>query len=67
MAKMKNEDDEPVYFCKNCLSLNIRAVMPGISYCKECNCGQVQRSSIQKWEELYKEKYGEKFLNKKTK
>lgn len=56
------KDNDNVYYCKNCLSLNIKYVMPGISYCKECNCGQVNKTSFENWDRLYQKKYGEKFL-----
>lgn len=60
-------DDNDVYYCSHCLSLNIKAVMPGISYCKECNCGDILKTDFDEWEQLYQRKYGEKFLTKEEK
>lgn len=61
-----DEDDDSVFYCSNCLSLNIKAVMPGISYCKECNCGMIEQTSFEDWESKYKERYGQKFLETKN-
>lgn len=59
---MSKDNEEKVFYCKNCLSLNIKYVMPGISYCKECNCGQVLKTTFDNWDRIYQDKYGEKFL-----
>ena len=55
---------EPVTFCKHCLSLKIR-VAGEVVYCDECGNTELGETDIHHWEELYEQKYGIKFLNKK--
>lgn len=59
-------DSIPVHYCKQCLSLKIKFI-PGISdtdYCDECNSTNVQQTTIDEWEQMYKQRYGYKFLDK---
>lgn len=56
-------NEEPVHFCKRCLSLNIRVDNNNDEYCENCTSTNILRTSIFKWEKLYKEKYGIKFLD----
>ena len=59
-----NYNQEPVFFCKNCLSLKIRNVV-GIEdsdYCDECGSTEIEQASIEDWQEMYKSKYGHYFL-----
>ncbi len=73
-VKVKNQvivkedyDDEPVYYCKRCLSLNIRQVplMENLDYCGECGSTEIETTSIEEWKALYKEKYGRDFIVKR--
>lgn len=60
-----NYNDEPVFYCKHCLSLKIRDVgLPDLLYCDDCGSTDVESTSIEEWERKYKEKYGFKFLDK---
>ena len=62
-------DDEPLYYCKRCLSLNIRQ-MPMAedkSYCEDCGNVDIVESSFEEWDELYVEKYGHHYLEKEEK
>ena len=64
----KNDyDEEPVFYCAQCLSLNIREIpdMPGHYYCGECGTSDTLESSIEEWQELYKRRYGRNFIVKK--
>lgn len=65
---MKEEyDDEPVYYCRRCLSLNIQQ-MPMLedSYCcGDCGTVDIGTASIEEWEKMYEDKYGKKFLVKR--
>lgn len=55
-------DLEPVVYCVNCLSLNIKHDDTlDIDYC-ECGCTDVSSTSVEIWEEKYKKKYGKKFV-----
>ena len=62
-------EEEPVYYCKRCLSLNIRQ-MPMAndqSYCEDCGTVDVAVSSFEDWDEMYVEKYGRHYLEKEEK
>ena len=69
MSNSKKEiyNSEPVLYCRNCLSLKIFNVkgMEDSDYCDECGSTAIEETSIEEWEELYKKKYGMKFLDKK--
>lgn len=62
-------DEEPVYYCKRCLSLNIRQLIgvAGMDYCEDCGAVDIGTADIEEWEELYKQKYGIPFLQKEEK
>ena len=58
-------DEEPVFYCKNCLSLKIRTLEDlglDICYCEKCSNTDIEQTDIFTWEELYKNKYGHKYL-----
>lgn len=58
-------NEEPVFYCKHCLSLKIRdAGLPDLLYCDDCGSSDVLSTSIEEWEKLYEEKHGFKFINK---
>jgi len=61
-------DDDPVYYCKRCLSLNIRDIplVEDQMYCGECGTVDVGVApTIHEWKKLYKEKYGHDYIEKK--
>lgn len=72
MESMSNNSDkkseynkEPVFYCKHCLSLKIRdAGLPELLYCDECGSADIFSISIEEWENMYKDKYGFKYLEK---
>jgi hypothetical protein len=53
---------EPVFYCKHCLSLKIRSVS-GMDYCDSCSATDIEQCNIEDWENMYKHKYGHKFLD----
>lgn len=55
---------EPVVFCKHCLSLKVR-ISGNLDYCDDCGCTELGETDIHHWEELYEQKYGIKYLNKR--
>lgn len=59
-------NDEPVLYCAKCLSLKIRNVpnMEDTDYCDDCGSTHIESCQIGEWEEMYKNKYGIKFLDK---
>lgn len=63
----KNEyDDEPVYYCKRCLSLNIKQMplLPDQDYCEECGATLIGQTDIETWKEKYRERYGHDYIVK---
>lgn len=63
--KKLNYNEEPVYYCKHCLSLKVRDVpmIEDSDYCDECGSTCIGKCSIEEWENLYKSKYGFRFLD----
>jgi hypothetical protein len=59
----KEYNAEPVYYCKHCLSLKIRGYEE-MDYCDDCGSTNTGKCSIEEWEELYKNKFGHKYLDK---
>ena len=65
---MKRQDynNEPVYYCNSCFSLNIKEVhVKGliIDLCQECgNVGDIKQASLEQWNKLYVDTYGTVFL-----
>ena len=55
----------PVFFCADCLSLEVRRYTEGQSYCDKCYCTNIETDSIEQWKLLYKERYGHSFITKK--
>lgn len=60
-------NQEPVYYCKHCLSLRIMGVasLDNAEYCDECGSTNIEQTSIEEWEKLYKEKHGMTYLENK--
>lgn len=55
-------NDEPVYYCKNCLSLNIKGIK-GMDYCDSCSSTNIDSCNIHEWEKMYEERFGHKHLD----
>ena len=66
MGNSKDFNDEPVFYCKGCLSLRIKSVAPGLGldYCDECGCTDIEQVHIEEWRTLYKARYGFDYLTK---
>lgn len=67
MGNLKKEDynSEPVAYCRNCLSLRVMPVDEELEYCDECSGTNIDYTDIFTWEEMYKEKYGFYYIEKK--
>lgn len=65
--KKTSYDDDPVFYCKRCLSLKIRQMpfMKNQDYCDECGSAEVDKADIETWKKLYEEKYGHPYIQKK--
>ena len=55
-------DDDPVYYCPRCLSLEIKADIGDYCYCNKCGSTTIETVSIDEWEKKYKERYGINYL-----
>ena len=65
MITQKNDyNNVPVTYCKTCLSLKIRHITnPSVDYCIPCGNVDLGEIHISEWDELYKEKYGENYID----
>lgn len=55
----KEYDEEPVAYCRDCLSLAIRVTsFHDLSYCDECGSTDIGECSIAEWSEKYRVAYG---------
>ena len=66
MGDKKDFNDEPVFYCKNCLSLKIKTV-PGmieLDYCDDCGSTDISKTDIETWRQLYKDRFGFDYLDK---
>ena len=57
----------PVFYCKHCLSLNIKTVDESIDteyldFCADCGSTEIGQTDIHTWEKMYEQKYGKNFL-----
>ena len=69
ITKKADYNNVPVTYCKTCGSLHIKTVefdngQDPLDYCVACSNTDLDSVHIEEWEDMYKEKYGEKFLNK---
>ena len=63
--KQNQYNEEPVFYCKSCLSLKIRDVpsMENSEFCDECSSTDIGQCSIEEWEEMYINRYGHRYLD----
>ena len=64
MDKLSKEDynNEPVFYCSECLSLKIRNI-DDTDYCDKCGSTDIKEANIHEWEDMYAKKYSGNFLN----
>ncbi len=57
-------NDEPVLYCKSCLSLKVKRVSSDIDldYCDDCGSTDIEQAHIEDWKKMYKERYGTDYL-----
>ena len=55
-------NNEPVFYCKNCLSLKVK-IVGGFDFCDECGCTDISQCHIEEWDKLYETRNGRKFLD----
>lgn len=66
--KKEQYDEEPVFYCKRCLSLKIKK-MPLVEnqdYCGDCGSADIGTVDIEEWNRMYEEKYGHKHIVKRV-
>lgn len=57
-------NSEPVHYCTNCLSLNIKELSNSNLYaCGECGNIHIEETDINSWTELFNKEYGRYFLS----
>ena len=58
-------DEEPVYYCRRCLSLRIKDVprMEDSDYCEDCGSTDVGTCHVTEWESLYEARHGVRYLD----
>lgn len=68
MDKLSKEqyNQEPVFYCAHCLSLDIELTdsedSNSLSFCGQCGATDIKSTDIHTWEQMYEERYGEKYL-----
>jgi len=65
LAKIDDYNNEPVYYCKECLSLRIMEFTNNISFCDRCGSTDIDTCHIDEWKKLYREKYGRDYIKTK--
>ena len=61
--KLETYNQEPVYYCVDCLSLAISTIDDD-DFCNSCGSFNIAVTTIQEWEKLYENKYKHKFIQK---
>lgn len=59
MKKEIDYNEEPVYFCKQCLSLKVMRMsgMDDLCYCDKCGSTDIDTADIKVWQMKYEERY----------
>lgn len=57
------ENDDKVYYCRDCLSLAVIGTELGIDCCQECGSTDIGETDFDSWEKMYNNRYGRNFLN----
>lgn len=70
ITKKADYNNVPVTYCKTCGSLHIKTVefdngQGPLDYCVSCSNTELGSVHIEEWEDIYEDKYGHKFLDKK--
>jgi len=68
ITKKGDYNNVPVTYCKTCLKLHIKETKvheQTVTYCIDCGNTDLDETHISEWEDLYKDKYGKKFLDER--
>lgn len=64
--KRKDYDSDPVLYCPRCYSLKIiHEDAVDSDCCGDCGCSDIKTTSMDRWSQLYEERYGHRFLEAK--
>lgn len=55
-------NNEPVCYCRNCLSLRIKTE-DGLEYCDKCGSTDTCECHIDEWERIYYKRFGKNFTD----
>lgn len=74
-VKKQNYNNEPISYCKNCLSIRIKTVKfpetnegenRDVDYCSLCSKTDLGEVHVSEWEDMYQERYGKMFLTEES-
>lgn len=57
-----NDNENNVYYCRGCLSLAVINA-GGCDYCKDCGSMDIAWAPFERWQWLYRNKYGQDFVD----
>lgn len=61
MLSYSENNEEDVFYCEHCLSLNIKALGEQ-DFCDACGSTDIKTTNIFEWEKMFENKYGYNFL-----
>lgn len=66
MVESNDYSNEPVFYCKSCLSLGVKTVASGLDldYCSDCGSTDIAQAHVEEWQKLYRKRYGFDYLTK---
>jgi len=57
-------NSEPVFYCENCLSLNVKELSSSnLDVCGECGNIHINETDINNWNQMFIKEYGRSFLS----
>lgn len=64
MEEKINYNDEPIYYCKNCLSI---CIINGkfMDYCADCGSTNISQTSMEEYDEIRYKRFGKRLFNLK--
>lgn len=58
----KENNEEPVVYCRKCLSLKIMSYPDMDDFCDDCGSTDLAETDIFTWEKMYREKYNNEHI-----
>lgn len=59
---LEEYNSEPVYYCKECLSLKIMNLSDEQCFCDACGGMDIDSCGIDEWKQMFEQKYHHKFI-----